>query len=87
MMSIGDGLRVLRPGQSLLILVPTAAYQQQWLAELCFGGIGLGLSPEIVFAGTPSGLDAWIRHTGQHPPIVLDRRAADVDALSAVRRY
>ncbi|MEN8234938.1 MAG: DEAD/DEAH box helicase family protein [Actinomycetota bacterium] len=71
MMCTADGLRILQPGQSILILVPTAAYQQQWLAELCFHEIGLRLSPEMVFTGTPTQLAAFIRRTGQHPAIVL----------------
>jgi hypothetical protein len=71
MLCITDGLRTLQPGQSMLILVPTAAYQQQWFAALCFDELGLQLSPEVVFAGSPAQLGAAIRRTGQHPAIVL----------------
>jgi hypothetical protein len=71
MMCAADGLRNLQPGQTMLVLVPTAAYQQQWLAALCFQEVGLQLSPEIVFAGSPAQLTAHIRRTGQHPAIAL----------------
>jgi hypothetical protein len=61
MMCIQDWLKDLRPGQSILILVPTSNYLQQWTGELCYKSIGLRLSPEMVFAGTPfsAGRKRW----------------------------
>ena len=59
MMCIQDWLRQLRPGQSILVLVPTSNYQQQWTGELCYKPIGLRLSPElepylVALRGTPA---------------------------------
>jgi superfamily II DNA or RNA helicase len=71
MMCIQDWLRSLQLGQSILVLVPTSNYQQQWLAELCYNPIGLRLTPESVFAGTPNQLDHFIRQTGDRPAILL----------------
>lgn len=71
MLCAADALRTLQPGQSLLVLVPTSAYQQQWFDALCFDELGLQLSPEVVFAGSPAQLDAAIRRTGQHPAVIL----------------
>lgn len=71
MMCVQDWLRTLRPGQSILILVPTAAYLQQWTGELCYKPIGLRLSPEVVFSGTPAQLERFQKQTGSHPAILL----------------
>jgi superfamily II DNA or RNA helicase len=71
MMCIQDWLRRLRPGQSILVLVPTSNYQQQWTGELCYKPIGLRLSPELIFSGTPSQLERFVRRTGAHPVILL----------------
>ncbi len=71
MLCIQDWLRSMRQGQSILILVPTAAYLQQWTAELCYKDVGLGLSPESVFSGTPGQLEAFQRRTGSHPAVLL----------------
>jgi len=71
MMCIQDWLRTLSPGQSILILVPTKAYQQQWIGELCYKPIGLRLSPEVVFSGTPNELERFQKRTGNHPAILI----------------
>ena len=71
MMVIQDWLTRVRPGQSILVLVPTSNYLQQWAGELCYKPIGLRLSPEMVFAGTPSQLERFQKRTGAHPPILL----------------
>jgi superfamily II DNA or RNA helicase len=71
MLCIQDWLRQLRPGQSILVLVPTSNYQQQWTGELCYKPIGLRLSPELIFSGTPAQLARFIRRTGAHPAILL----------------
>jgi superfamily II DNA or RNA helicase len=71
MMCIQDWLRAMNRGQSILILVPTTNYQQQWIGELCYNRIGLKLSPEIIFSGTPSQFHRYVAHTGEHPAIVL----------------
>jgi superfamily II DNA or RNA helicase len=84
MLCIQDWLRTLRPGQSILVLVPTANYQQQWIGELCYKPIGLRLSPEVVFAGTPGQLERFQRRTGGHPAIILMTYAALAQAGSAV---
>ncbi|HEY7062588.1 MAG TPA: DEAD/DEAH box helicase [Chloroflexota bacterium] len=84
MMCIQDWLRSLRPGQSILVLVPTNAYQQQWIGELCFKPIGLRLPPELVFAGTPSQLERFQRRTGGQPAIILLTYAALAQTGSGV---
>jgi len=71
MMCIQDWLRTLSPGQSILILVPTKNYQQQWIGELCYKPIGLRLSPEVVFSGTPAQLERFQKRTGNHPAILI----------------
>jgi superfamily II DNA or RNA helicase/DNA-binding transcriptional ArsR family regulator len=71
MMCIQDWLRTLSPGQSILILVPTKNYQQQWIGELCYKPIGLRLSPEVVFSGTPAQLERFQERTGNHPAILI----------------
>ncbi len=71
MMCIQDWLRTLSPGQSILILVPTKNYQQQWIGELCYMPIGLRLSPEVIFTGTPAQLENFQKRTGNHPAILI----------------
>ncbi len=71
MMCIQDWLRTLSTGQSILILVPTKNYQQQWIGELCYKPIGLRLSPEVVFSGTPAQLERFQAQTGNHPAILI----------------
>jgi superfamily II DNA or RNA helicase len=84
MMCIQDWLRTLRPGQSILVLVPTANYQQQWIGELCYKPIGLRLPPELLFAGTPAQLQRFQKRTGSHPAIVLMTYAALAQTGSGV---
>jgi superfamily II DNA or RNA helicase len=71
MMCIQDWLHTLSAGQSILILVPTKNYQQQWIGELCYKPIGLRLSPEVVFSGTPVQLERFQKRTGNHPAILI----------------
>jgi len=68
MLCIDDWLDELAPGQSILVLVPTVNYQQQWVSELCLKPIGLRLPPHVVYAGTPSGLEALRRRGGRCRP-------------------
>ena len=84
MMCIQDWLNDLRPGQSILVLVPTSNYLQQWTGELCYKSIGLRLSPEMVFAGTPNQLERFQKRTGSHPAILLMTYTALSQAGSAV---
>jgi len=84
MMCIQDWLKTLRSGQSILILVPTSNYQQQWTGELCYQPIGLRLSPEMVFSGTPNQLERFQKRSGSHPAIVLMTYTALAQAGSAV---
>lgn len=71
MLCIQDWLRSLQAGQSILVLVPTSNYLQQWTGELCYRPIGLRLTPEIVFAGSPMQLYRHISRAGERPAIVL----------------
>ena len=84
MLCIQDWLRVLRPGQSILVLVPTTNYQQQWIGELCFNPIGLRLSTELVFSGSPGQLERFKSRTGVHPAVVLMTYAALAQTGSGV---
>ncbi|HEY1293714.1 MAG TPA: DEAD/DEAH box helicase [Chloroflexota bacterium] len=84
MLCIQDFLRTLRSGQSILVLVPTSNYQQQWIGELCFNRIGLGVPPELVFSGTPGQLERFKRRTGSHPAIILMTYAALAQTGSGV---
>ena len=84
MMCIQDWLKNLRPGQSILILVPTSNYLQQWTGEMCYKPIGLRLSPEMVFAGTPNQLERFQKRTGGHPAILLMTYTALAQAGSGV---
>lgn len=71
MMCIQDWLRGLSPGESILILVPTVNYEQQWVGELCYKPIGLQVSPDIIFTGTPAELEAERKRTGASPAILI----------------
>ncbi len=71
MMCIQSWLQTLHAGQSIMVLVPTNAYQQQWLAELCYNPIGLQLSPEMVFTGTISHMAEDFFKSGELPPVIL----------------
>jgi DEAD/DEAH box helicase len=84
MLCIQDWLRSLRPGQSILVLVPTANYQQQWIGELCYKPIGLRLAPELVFSGTPGQLERHRRRSGSHPAVILTTYTALAQAGSGV---
>ncbi|MCB0212115.1 MAG: DEAD/DEAH box helicase family protein, partial [Anaerolineae bacterium] len=76
MLCIQDWLRALHRGQSILVVVPTSNYQQQWAGELCYLPIGLKLTPEIIFAGSPMQLYRYVIHTGERPALVLTTYAA-----------
>jgi len=84
MMCIQDWLQALRPGQSILILAPTSNYLQQWTGELCYHKIGLRLSPEMVFTGTPSQLERFQKRTGSHPAVLVMTYTALSQAGSAI---
>jgi hypothetical protein len=84
MMCVQDWLQHLRPGQSILILVPTSNYLQQWTGELCYKPIGLRLSPEMVFSGTPNQLERYQKRTGSHPAILLMTYTSLSQAGSAI---
>jgi superfamily II DNA or RNA helicase len=71
MMAIQDWLRTLAAGRSILVLVPTANYQQQWVAELSYNDLGLGLAPEVVFAGAPGSLARTVARTGETPAVLI----------------
>ena len=86
MMCVQDWLKNLRAGQSILILVPTSNYLQQWTGELCYKSIGLRLSPEMVFSGTPSQLERFQKRTGSHPAVLLMTYTALAQAGSAHRQ-
>jgi hypothetical protein len=84
MMVIQDWLKTLRSGQSILVLVPTSNYLQQWTGELCYKSIGLHLSPEYVFSGTPNQLERFQKRTGGHPAVLLMTYTALSQAGSAI---
>jgi superfamily II DNA or RNA helicase len=84
MMCVQDWLQDLRAGQSILILVPTSNYLQQWTGELCYKSTGLRLSPEMVFSGTPSQLERFQKRTGGHPAVLLMTYTALAQAGSAI---
>lgn len=84
MMCVQDWLGKLRAGQSILILVPTSNYLQQWSGELCYKPIGLRLSPEMAFAGTPGQLERFQKRTGSHPAILLMTYTALAQAGSGI---
>ncbi|MDP9026023.1 MAG: DEAD/DEAH box helicase family protein, partial [Actinomycetota bacterium] len=76
MLCIQDWLRSLAEGQSILVLVPTVSYQQQWLGELCHKPLGLRLAPHLVATGTPSSIETTQRRTGITPCIMIMTYAA-----------
>jgi superfamily II DNA or RNA helicase len=71
MMCIQDWLRTMPQGQSILVLVPTVNYQQQWVGELCYKPLGLHLSPHLVFTGTPASLERIRKRKGISPCIIM----------------
>ncbi len=84
MLCVQDWLKTLRAGQSILILVPTSNYLQQWTGELCYKPIGLRLSPEMVFSGTPGQLERFQKRTGGHPAVILMTYTALAQAGSGI---
>ncbi|MFN8559601.1 MAG: DEAD/DEAH box helicase family protein, partial [Dehalococcoidia bacterium] len=70
MLCIQDWLRVLAQGETIVVLVPTMNYEQQWLRELCLLPTGLGLPPGMVFTGSPAALDR-ARARGVRPSVVV----------------
>ena len=76
MLCIQDWLRSLSQGQSILVLVPTVNYQQQWVGELCYKPLGLRLSPHQVFTGTPASLETTRQRTGITPCVIVMTYAA-----------
>ena len=71
MMCIQDWLRSMPEGQSILVLVPTVNYQQQWVGELCYKPFGLRLSSHQVFTGTPASLEAVRKRTALAPCVIV----------------
>ncbi|RNC67246.1 MAG: DEAD/DEAH box helicase [Desulfuromonadales bacterium] len=71
MMCIQDWMRSLSPGESILVLVPTVNYQQQWFAELCYKPVGLRLAPDLIFTGTPALLEEEGKTTSISPVILV----------------
>ena len=71
MMCIEDWLHGLGQGESVLIVVPTVNYQQQWLVELCYKHFGLGLSTDLVFTGTTRGLAEEHEATGTRQAVLV----------------
>ncbi|GAC1626528.1 MAG: hypothetical protein NVS4B11_23220 [Ktedonobacteraceae bacterium] len=71
MMCIQDWLRSMPEGQSILVLVPTVNYQQQWVGELCYKPFGLRLSSHQVFTGTPASLETVRKHTAIMPCVIV----------------
>jgi len=71
MMAIQDWLRSMSLGESILILVPTINYEQQWIRELCYKSIGLHLPPDDVYAGTPNDYEARKKKLDSSPPILV----------------
>jgi hypothetical protein len=71
MMCIQDWLTTMSPGQSILVLVPTVNYQQQWVGELCYKETGLKLPPHLVFTGTPAQVEIVRARTGVMPAVLI----------------
>jgi hypothetical protein len=71
MMCIQDWLTTMSPGQSILVLVPTVSYQQQWVGELCYKETGLKLPPHLVFTGTPAQVETVRGRTGVMPAVLV----------------
>jgi superfamily II DNA or RNA helicase len=84
MLCIQDWLRSLVLGETILVLVPTVNYEQQWLAELCLKPTGLRLSPSLVYTGTPAGLAGARARTGAAPVVLVMTYIALSQAGSAV---
>ncbi len=76
MMCVQDWLNSLAPGESILILVPTVNYQQQWFGEICQNPQGLGMPPDAIFTGTPTALEAETRRSAKSPAILVMTYAA-----------
>ncbi len=83
MMCIQDWLRTLAPGQSILVLVPTVNYQQQWFGELCHKSTGLRMAPDMIFTGTTAALEAEVAATGISPAVIVMTYAALAQTGSA----
>ncbi len=71
MMCIQDWLRGMSTGEAILILVPTVNYEQQWVGELCYKPIGLRITPDYVFTGTPAALEFAKKRSGFSPAILV----------------
>lgn len=71
MMCLDDWFHALSPGEAVLILVPTVNYQQQWVKELCHTPIGLRLTPDVIFTGTPAALEQGRAREGLAPAVVI----------------
>jgi superfamily II DNA or RNA helicase len=71
MMAIQNWLSSMSSGESILVLVPTVNYEQQWIRELCYKRIGLHLSPDDVFSGTPVAYEEEHRKLGHTTPILV----------------
>lgn len=82
MMCIQDWLETLAPGETVLVLVPTANYVQQWVGELTSSPIGLRLPLDAVHAGTPADLEAE-RHRPGARPVVLVMTYASLASLGS----
>jgi len=76
MMCVQDWLRSMSPGESILVLVPTVNYRQQWVAELSYNPAGLQMSPEDIFSGTIADLGKSRSRTGSVPPLLVMTYAA-----------
>jgi len=76
LMCIQDWLDTLASGETVLILVPTANYVQQWVGELSSSPIGLRLPVDAVHAGTPAQLEAERRRSGARPAVLVMTYAA-----------
>jgi len=71
MMAIQDWMTSMSSGESILILVPTVNYEQQWIRELCYKSIGLQLPPDDVYAGTPIDYETHKKELEAAPPILV----------------
>ena len=71
MMCLDDWFHALSPGETILILVPTVNYQQQWVKELCHTSIGLRLTPDVIFTGTPAALEDERAGKGLEPAVII----------------
>jgi superfamily II DNA or RNA helicase len=76
MLCIQDWLRSLSHGQTVLVLVPTVNYQQQWVRELCHKPTGLRLPQHLVFTGGIAALEAARRRVGTEPCVLVLTYAA-----------